>query len=139
MISDSISLPSPGFFSTFPHGTDSLSVRLEYLGLAHGRAGFLQSSTCSTVLGIPIGCFRISHTGLSPSMVCFSKHFCYLPTIPRYGPATPQRIRCGLACSLFARRYWGNPLRFLFLRLLRCFSSPRSPPIPMYSVGDIRL
>ena len=31
----------------------------------------------------------------------------------------------GLAFSLFARRYWGNPLRFLFLELLRCFSSLR--------------
>ena len=42
-----------------------------------------------------------------------------------------------LGFSLFARRYWGNPLRFLFLRLLRCFSSPRSPLAPMYSVQDI--
>ena len=33
MISGSISLPSPGFFSTFPHGTSSLSVRRLYLGL----------------------------------------------------------------------------------------------------------
>ena len=69
MISGSISLPSPGFFSTFPHGTCPLSVRLEYLGLAHGRARFLQSFSCSAVLGIPLGCFRISHTGLSPSLV----------------------------------------------------------------------
>ena len=30
----------------------------------------------------------------------------------------------GLDCSLFARRYWGNRILFLFLRVLRCFSSP---------------
>ena len=30
----------------------------------------------------------------------------------------------GLGCSLFARRYLGNRVFFLFLRLLRCFSSP---------------
>ena len=33
----------------------------------------------------------------------------------------------GLGCSLFARHYWGNHCCFLFLRLLRCFSSPRMP------------
>ena len=30
-----------------------------------------------------------------------------------------------LGCSLFARRYYGNHLRFLFQGLLRCFNSPR--------------
>ena len=30
----------------------------------------------------------------------------------------------GLGYSLFARRYWGNHFCFLFLWLLRCFSSP---------------
>ena len=34
----------------------------------------------------------------------------------------------GLGSSPFARRYWGNRCYFLFLRVLRCFSSPRSPP-----------
>ena len=39
----------------------------------------------------------------------------------------PQFRRIGLGCSLFARHYWGNHCCFLFLRLLRCFSSPRMP------------
>ena len=34
----------------------------------------------------------------------------------------------GLGYSPFARRYSGNHFCFLFLRLLRCFSSPGSPP-----------
>ena len=33
----------------------------------------------------------------------------------------------GLGYSPFARRYWGNRYYFLLLRVLRCFSSPRSP------------
>ena len=37
-------------------------------------------------------------------------------------------------CSHFARHYFGNLGWFLFLQLLRCFSSPRSLCIPMYSV-----
>ena len=34
----------------------------------------------------------------------------------------------GLSCSLFDRLYSGNRDCFLFLRLLRCFSSPRHLP-----------
>ena len=47
-----------------------------------------------------------------------------------FGPATPsiQRPRAwhieGFGCSLFARRYWGNRICFLFLRVLRWFTSP---------------
>ena len=33
----------------------------------------------------------------------------------------------GLGCSLFDRLYWGNHVCFIFLRLLRCFSSPSLP------------
>ena len=35
----------------------------------------------------------------------------------------------GLGSSPFARRYWGNRCYFLFLSVLRCFSSRRSPPL----------
>ena len=38
--------------------------------------------------------------------------------------ATPKRNLLGLGSSPFARRYWGNRIFFLFLRVLRCFSSP---------------
>ena len=43
----------------------------------------------------------------------------------------------GLGCSHFARRYFGNHDCLLFLGVLRCFSSPRSPLLPMYSAADI--
>jgi hypothetical protein len=39
--------------------------------------------------------------------------------------------------SHFARRYFGNRYCFLLLRVLRCFSSPRSPLPPMDSVAGI--
>ena len=32
-------------------------------------------------------------------------------------------MRFGLDCSHFARRYSGNRIRFLFLQVLRCFTS----------------
>ena len=62
MVSGSISLPSPGFFSPFPHGTCSLSVATEYLALDRGRPGFRQGSTCPAVLRHRImesGSFRL--------------------------------------------------------------------------------
>ena len=41
---------------------------------------------------------------------------------------TPACSHAGLGSSHFARRYFGNRVFFLFLRVLRCFSSPGSPP-----------
>ena len=58
-------------------------------------------------------------------------------------PVTPsiQRFRAwhilGLGYFLFARRYSENHYCFLFLRLLRCFSSPRLPQQPMNSAEDV--
>src|ERR1700748_1248290 len=45
--------PSPGCFSPFPHGTCSLSVTREYLGLGGGPPGFTRNFTGSVLLGIP--------------------------------------------------------------------------------------
>ena len=46
---------------------------------------------------------------------------------------TLQCTHRSLGSFPFARRYFGNRFFFLFLRLLRCFSSPGSPCMPMYS------
>ena len=68
-------------------------------------------------------------TGLSPSTAALSSAFssqqaCHDAALqPRGG-----RNRPGLGSSRFARRYYGNHCYFLFLRVLRCFSSPRWPP-----------
>ncbi len=42
------------------------------------------------------------------------------------GPTTPCCMQQGLGCSAFARHYLRNHYCFLFLRVLRCFSSPGS-------------
>ena len=46
---------------------------------------------------------------------------------------TPACTHAGLGSFHFARRYSGNRVFFLFLRLLRCFSSPGSLRTAMYS------
>ena len=48
---------------------------------------------------------------------------------PLSGPTTPSAL-CnagGLGYSPFDRLYWGNRVYFLFLQVLRCFSSLRLP------------
>ena len=49
-VSGTLSLPSQGFFSPFPHGTGSLSVAREYLALRDGPRRFPRDFTCPAVL-----------------------------------------------------------------------------------------
>ena len=58
-VSGSISLPSQGFFSPFPHGTGSLSVSWEYLALEDGPPMFSQDITCPDLLNMETMAFRI--------------------------------------------------------------------------------
>ena len=39
------------------------------------------------------------------------------------GPTTPASVEAGLGCSRFVRHYSGNRVFFIFLQVLRCFSS----------------
>jgi hypothetical protein len=73
-VSGSISLPSPGFFSPFPHGTGSLSVDREYLALEDGPPIFRQDYTCPALLFVGHR-LCLSCTGLSPAMAGLSRPF----------------------------------------------------------------
>ena len=57
--------------------------------------------------------------------------------------ATPAGLhRHGLGSFSFARRYWRNHFCFLFLRLLRCFSSPGLASLTLYiqvRITEVRL
>ena len=66
----------------------------------------------------------ISRTGLLPPSVRLSNRvlLCMLSSLMIHNPI----IADGLGFSHFARRYFGNRCFFLLLRVLRCFSSPRS-------------
>ena len=61
LVSGTISLPSSGCFSPFPHGTGTLSVSREYLALPDGPGQFTQDSSCPALLRIPLGkeCIRV--------------------------------------------------------------------------------
>ena len=125
-VSGTISLFCSKCFSPFPHGTGSLSVSREYLALPDGPGRFTQDSSCPALLRIPLrfvllripDCHRLwsyfpecSARRMSCDSVVLQPRNC--------------RNNCGLGSSPFARHYWGNHCYFLFLRVLRCFSSPR--------------
>ena len=71
--------------------------------------------------------FTISPTGLSPPTVGLPRPFGYHDLSILEGPSTPDKS--GLGSSHFARRYYGNRFFFLFLQVLRCFSSLGLSPI----------
>ena len=96
-VSGTISLPSLGCFSPFPHGTSSLSVASKYLALEDGPPRFPRDFTCPAVLGY---CFQednfVSPTGLSPSLVALSRDLplrnCFLTSLgcPTKQPHNPD-------------------------------------------------
>ena len=124
MVSGSISLPCSGYFSPFLHSTGSLSVSQEYLALPDGAGRFIRDFTGPALLRILLGIKMISFTGLSPSLVQLSRRFDYHFKV-HIVVLQPQLClnNVGLGCSLFAHHYSGNHYCFLFLQVLRCFSS----------------
>ena len=129
-VSGTISLRCPRCFSPFPHGTGPLSVSRECLALADGAAGFRQDSSGPALLRIPPRSSTLSHTGLSPSAVELSRS---VPLASQSHLRVLQPRGCrnnhGLGCAAFAHHYSRYHCCFLFLRLLRCFSSAGSPPL----------
>ena len=79
--------------------------------------------------GCPAPITRLSPTGLSPPMVVLSRTV-LLNLLYDSRALQPRKRRnvSGLGCSAFARHYSRNHFCFLFLCLLRCFSSAGSPP-----------
>ena len=71
-VSGTVSLPSLGCFSPFPHGTGSLSVTEEYLGLEGGPPTFRQDFTCPALLEDRT---YLTCTGLSPALARLSRRF----------------------------------------------------------------
>ena len=87
------------------------------------------------VLWILSAGFRFHIRGFHSLWRAFPKPFCYRLPIP-YTVRTPECMHSGLGSFPFARRYSGNRCFFLFLALLRCFSSGGSLHTAMYSLYD---
>ena len=123
-VSGSISLPSPGFFSPFPHGTGSLSVAREYLALEGGPSGFPRGFTCPVVLGNAgqrdqddFAYRALTFCGGSFQSLQLSSDFVTLRATPYQRPATPDWL-APIRFRLF-------PFRSPLLRESRLLSLPR--------------
>ena len=126
MVSGSISLPLTGFFSPFPHGTCSLSVTRTYLALEDGPPRFSQDNTCPDLLGYSLGWSSFRVRDYHPLWSLFPKCSTNHPS-PCCKPHDPGKINpSGLGYTNFARHYFRYLVWFLFLQVLRCFSSLRS-------------
>ena len=122
--------PLSGCFSPFPHGTCSLSVTREYLGLGGGPPGFTRDFSGPVLLGIPLGsrkgfayrgitfCADDFHTSSATHAISYSPPDQQLRLS---GPATPVTQRL-LAIT---RNWFGLfPVRSPLLRESRLLSLP---------------
>ena len=132
-VSGSLSLPSRGTFHLSLTVLFAIGHRVVFsLGGWSPRLPTrfpVSRGTPDPACPLPFSC-----TGLSPSPAGFPK------TVPVHLPCflqsiTPGSMLPGLGSSAFARRYLRNRCFFLFLWVLRCFSSPGSLPCAM----DLRM
>ena len=86
----------------------------------------MQDFSCPALLRCRLPSDPASLTGLSPSAARLSSRFCSLYFDGLATVLQPRRCRNigGLGSCAFARHYLRNHFCFLFLRVLRCFSSP---------------
>ena len=142
---------APAVLFTFPSRYYPLSVAREYLALGGGPPGFPRGFSCPAVLGsLCHEADSVSPTGLSPSLAGLPMPFDYRLSfslrdglaVPSAQVPLPQSCNgcnlshsTGLGSSAFARHYLRNHVCFLFLGVLRCFSSPGCLHLPMYSVS----
>ena len=124
----------PGVLFTVPSRYYSLSVTRSYLALGDGPPSFTPDSSCPVLLRITLELRSVSSTGLSPSLDQLSRWFNY-QLDSKWGPY-PVDVSLHLRFGLFPVR---SPLLrkslfyFLFLGVIRWFSSPGSPPYTMCS------
>lgn len=115
----------PGVLFTFPSRYYTLSVTKEYLALRGGPRVFRQGFSCLVLLWILSRFARFRIRDFHALWLRLSMRILLTGSID-YTVRTPESKLSGLGSSAFARRYLRNHFCFLFLRLLRCFSSPGS-------------
>ena len=127
----------PGVLFTVPSRYYSLSVTRSYLALRDGPRVFTPDYTCPVLLWIPLRRLRFRLRDYHPVSCGFPTIFTFPRLISWWGP---KPLRC--FHPRFGLLQFRSPLLpqslfyFLFLHLLRCFSSVGSPHNIMNSCYD---
>ena len=114
----------------------------QYLAFRDGPRGFGQDSTCPALLRWRINQICLPLRDYHPLRSAFPGLFQFADSLitPLLQPRSVRKP-IGLGSSRFARHYSGNRCFFLFLRVLRCFSSPRVlrplRPVPGLQPGGL--
>ena len=126
----------PGVLFTFPSRYYTLSVTWSYLAFGDGPPFFRQDFSCPDVLWIPLPSKLFRLRDFYSLLWCF-------PTLFVYNFFLDVRV---LTPNILLYSVWAPPLSlattrgiviyFLFLRVIRCFSSPGSPHYTMDSCND---
>ena len=117
----------PGVLFTFPSRYYTLSVTRSYLALGDGPPVFTLDFTCPVLLWILTAKTSVSFTRLLLYVVRLSSHL-QLPYLVRDVSPNPSSVTtAGLGSFPFAHHYSENRYFFLFLQVLRWFSSLGSP------------
>ena len=127
MVSGTISLSSLECFSPFPHGTNSLSVSREYLALPDGPGRFTQNYSCSALLRMTLRLVMLRIRDCHPLRSSFPERSPHnqSTTTWSYNPHGAL-LRHGFGLFPVRSPLLGESLSyFLFLQVLRCFSSLR--------------
>ena len=126
----------PGVLFTVPSRYFTLSVTWSYLALRDGPRLFRQDSSCPVVLRIlpPFEQFRLP--GFYRLSLCFPTLFGYRSywILESFTPKVLLLLVWALPISLATT--FGIVYYFLFLWVIRCFSSPRSLRITIDSLYD---
>ena len=136
MVSGTISLSSLECFSPFPHGTNSLSVSREYLALPDGPGRFMQNYSCSALLRDSLRLIKLRIQDYHLILLNFPEHSPHFQSTISW-PYYPYHALIRHRFGLFPVRspLLGESLNyFLFLQVLRCFSSLRL--LPYVNMGD---
>ena len=148
-VSGTISLPCLGCFSPFPYGTGSLSVSEEYLALPDGAGRFKQDFSGPALLRILLVLINVRLRGYHALWLNFpddSAWWWFLNAVLQPSKCTHFKFRLFPFRSPLLRESF---VYFLFLSLLRCFSSGgwlsdfrRNDTSSMYQVvpfGNLRI
>ena len=127
----------PGVLFTFPSRYYTLSVTRSYLALGDGPPSFTPDFTCPVLLWITLAFTLVSDTGLLPCFAWLSNQLLLPSFLALMGSEPPCHFWLGFGLLQFRSPLLSQSFfYFLFLQVLRCFSSLGSLHLVIDSPND---